>query len=169
MNSPTLYMFIENNPFQFYGCQIKLFKEIYLENGWTFCKQWRPWSYAIEYGFLSQPALFGKSVFVWRIWVTWPRWLSCPYMVKRILNSSFLELKELGIWHWDSGPTKFVKTMTLRWPWCVLPHQRPMVDFKIIWQQWLGVDLLLSSFIHMILGKEKKKTYSSNLLHEGLC
>ena len=75
-----------------------------------------------------------------------PRWLSCPYMVKKILNSSSLELKDLGKQHWDSGHTKFVNMITLVWPWPVLLHKRPMVDFKIIWQQWLWGGPLLSQY-----------------------
>ena len=46
----------------------------------------------------------------------------------------------------DSGPTRFVQMISLGWPWPVLLHQRPMVDFKINWQQCLWGDPLLNHY-----------------------
>ena len=51
----------------------------------------------------------------------------------------------------DSGATRFVKMITLGWPWPVLLHQRSMVDFKIIWQQWLWDGPVLSHYGLFIL------------------
>ena len=64
----------------------------------------------------------GEWKFVQMFLVTWPRWLPCPYMVKTLLKSSSPEPE--GRWPLDLvcsirdvGPTKFVQTMILGWPW----------------------------------------------------
>ena len=69
----------------------------------------------------------GERNFVQTVLVTWPRWPSCPYMVKTLKKSFSPELKCL--WPWNlvcnigcSSTTKFFSVMTHGWP---LPTLRP--------------------------------------------
>ena len=68
------------------------------------------------------------------VYVTWPRWPPCLYMVKTFKN--------LFLWHqkgrWPSNllcnigssrTTKFVQMMTLGWPWPILQQSK-------IWPLW---------------------------------
>ena len=65
--------------------------------------------------------------FIQIFWVTWPRWLPGPYMVKTLKN---LLLSEPRVrWPWNlvysnaySSTTKFVQMMTPGWPWPFLWH-----------------------------------------------
>ena len=61
-----------------------------------------------------------KCNFIPFIWVTWWRWLTCPYMVqdeiplKNLLWNLLCSICNLGL-------SKFLQMMTQAWPWPILP------------------------------------------------
>ena len=68
----------------------------------------------IEAKFHVEPPWDREWKFVQMVYVTWPIWPPCPYMVK-------------GQWPWKfvcsigySSTSKFVQMMTLSWPWPIL-------------------------------------------------
>ena len=68
----------------------------------------------------------GKSKWVQMVYVTWPRWPPCPYMVKTFKD---LLWNEKSWWPWNllnsigySSTATFVQMMTLGWPWPCLWH-----------------------------------------------
>ena len=68
---------------------IKIFKHLQLWNHWA------DWSQ----NFIWSLSGVGKQKLIPRVWVTWPRWPPCPYMVKTLQKSSSLEPK--GLWPWN--------------------------------------------------------------------
>ena len=63
--------------------------------------------------------------FIQMSWVTWPTWLPCPYVVKKLKKSSSPE--PIDQWLWNivcsivyGSTTKVVQIMTLGWPWPIL-------------------------------------------------
>ena len=75
--------------------------------------------------FIWSLSRMGEWKFVRVIWITWPRWPPCPYMVKTLQKSSSPEPK--GLWPWNlvcnighSGPSFLVRMMIVSWPWPIL-------------------------------------------------
>ena len=85
----------------------------------------------------------GKSKVVNTKWITWRRWPSCPYMIKRIWNSLSQEMK--GRWPWnlvlsigDSGSSWFIQMITLHWLWD--RHGGTIGRASALWPRGYGFD-----------------------------
>ena len=64
----------------------------------------------------------GEQMFVHNVWIIWPRWPPCQYMVKTFEN---LPQESNSRWPWNllcsiKDSTKFVQMMTLGCPWPIL-------------------------------------------------
>ena len=76
------------------------------------------------------------------VWVIWPTWPPCPYMVKTLKKSSSPE--PIDRWPWNlvcsivyGNSTKAVQIMTLGWPWPILRQGQIWSHRLLYGRKWI--------------------------------
>ena len=93
----------------------------------------------------------GEWKFVRGVWFTWPRWPPRPYIVISLQKSS--SPKPKGQWPCvlecsivALGPSWFVQTMTLGWPWSILRQGQFCLLYAFIWGKPLESNLMFDTY-----------------------
>ena len=103
----------------------------------------------------------GGRRFVWRVVVTWPRWLSRPYMVKTFKNLLLWNQRAnvLGAWYAASG-TWAQQSLLKWWPWFDL-------DLLFLRQGQICFLLLLYGKISISSGKMLESRLMEDTYNKG--
>ena len=93
------------------------------------------WNHSANWSFLGT----GERKFVQTVQVTWPRWPSCPYMVKTLKNLLLRNQKadDLGTWYAALG-ARVLPSLFKWWPWIDLDIFYGKVKFAaiLLWYGW---------------------------------
>ena len=88
----------------------------------------------------------GEWKFVFGVWVTWPRWPPCPYMVKNTSKIFFSRTKgPMTLWHWGLGPIIICSNDNPSWPWPIL-WQGQIWSHAFIWGKLLESHLMEETY-----------------------